>query len=521
MKTNLLFLLIALLLPVPLHSAVPAFAPIFNRGAVLQCEMPANIWGTATPDADISVRLDGAQVATAKTAPDGRWQAVIPAQEPGGPHSIAAHDGETSAELDDVWFGEVWIASGQSNMVWPLRNSEGGREALAQSVPDIRFVIVPERTGLPAATKLTAAELAWREFAPPANNQFGAVPFFFADRLREETGRRVGILQNAVGGTPAQAWVPLETLMTDPSLADWAGQARRAAALSMTSEEHEKEMEGPRKAHLQAMAEWEKDRTKPKPSPPEPPPGSPFGKKTATVLWENMVVPLIPYTARGVIWYQGEANTEGPDKYRTLFPALISAWRQAWDRPDWPFLFVQLATLEKSRGRPVRGDWPGLRAAQAHTRDRVPGTGMALAIDAGERDDIHPKFKKPVGERLARLALAQVYGKQVTARGPLMTKATNEGGKIMVAFEHTGDGLKTSDGQPEIPGFEMAASDGKFHAATARLAGPATVALECAAVPDPVSVRYAWAPWIEPPVTLQNSDSFPAEPGELALTGAD
>jgi sialate O-acetylesterase len=517
MKANLFPILCLAFLPVPLHSAATSFAPIFNRGAVLQCEMPANVWGTANPEAEISVRLDGKQVAMAKTAPDGRWQAVIPAQAPGGPRLLEARDGETSAKVDDVWFGEVWIAAGQSNMGITLRNSEGGPEALARSLPDIRFVIMPERTGLPAARKLTAAELAWREFAPPTNDRFGAVPFFFADHLRNETGRRVGILQAAVGGTPAQAWMPLAALVTDPSLADWAGQARRAAALSMTPAQHEKEMEEPRKAHLQAMAEWEKDQTKPKPFPPEPPPGSPFGKKTSTVLWENMVVPFIPYTARGVIWYQGESNAGEPDKYRILFAALISAWRQAWDRPDWPFLFVQLASLEEVQGRPAPGDWPGLRAAQTHTRDRVPGTGMAVAIDQGERADIHPKFKQPVGERLARLALAQVYGREVAARGPIMARAKNEGARITVTFDHTGAGLQTADGRPEISGFKVAGSDGKFHPATARLSGPSTVEVTCVEVSAPAVARYAWTAWIEPPVTLQNSDGLPAEPAEIRL----
>jgi len=514
MKTNLLCFLIVLLLPVPLYSSAPAWAPVFNRGAVLQCEMPANVWGTAGQGAEISLRLDGTPVATAKAGPDGRWHAAIPAQKPGGPHTLEAHDGNSSAMVEDIWFGEVWIASGQSNMLWPLSKSEGGTAAAADTIPDIRFVIVPQRTGLSAGPKLTAAELAWKEFAPPASSGFGAVPFFFADRIREETGRRVGILQTAVGGTPAQAWVPLEALETDPSLAAWAGQARQAAALSMTPEDHEREMEASREAHRQAMAEWKKDQTKPKPHPPEPPAGSPFGTKTATVLWENMVAPLIPYTARGVIWYQGESNTGQPDKYRVLFPALISAWRQAWDRPDWPFLFVQLAGIEAVRGQ---RDWPGLRAAQSFTRDTVPHTGMAVAIDVGERRDTHPKFKKPVGERLARLALAQVYGRNLAARGPLMTKAVKQDDTIMATFDHAGDGLQTSGGKPGVPGFEVAGADGKFHPATARLGGPSTVEITCAEVSTPAVIRYAWRPWTEPPLTLQNSDGLPAEPAEIRL----
>jgi len=231
-----------------------------------------------------------------------------------------------------------------------------------------------------------------------------------------------------------------------------------------------------------------------------------------------MITPLVPYTARGAIWYQGEHNAFQPDEYRLLFPALIEGWRQVWERRELPFLFVQLAAYNDPR--PGR-DFPGLRDAQRFTRDTVPNTGMAVAIDVGERDDIHPKFKQPVGERLARLALAQVYERAMLARGPVMSLAEAKDGTITVTFEHTGDGLKTSDTLQDIPGFEVAGRDGNFHAATARLAGPATVDLECAAVPDPVSVRYAWAPWIEPPVTLQNSASLPAEPGELALTGVD
>lgn len=174
---------------------------------------------------------------------------------------------------------------------------------------------------------------------------------------------------------------------------------------------------------------------------------------------------------------------------------------------------MQLASVET----PPTQDWPGLRAAQSFTRDTVPHTGMAVAIDAGERDKLHPKFKKPVGERLARLALAQVYGRNMAARRPLMTKAVKQDGTITATFDHTGAGLQTPDGKPEVPSFEVAGRDGKFHAATARLAGPAGVALECADVTEPVSVRYAWSDWIEPPATLQNPDGLPAESAEVRL----
>jgi sialate O-acetylesterase len=498
-----------------LRAAAPAFAPIFNRGAVLQCEMPVKVWGTAGAGAAVSILLDGNPVAETKAQPDGRWTLEIPAQKPGGPHTLEAKGADASTQIEDVWFGEVWIASGQSNMVQPLANAEGGTEALARTVPDIRFVVVPKTTGLPAEAKLTAQDLAWKEFAPPANARIASAAFFFADRLHEETGRRVGIVQTSVGGVFVTAWMPLSALLENPAFA-WHAETRRKAEARPPAEA-KAEWENFEKAS-QALAKWKKNPQGEKPAAvPDPGLENSFNPKSPTVLWENMAAPLVPYTARGIIWYQGEANARGPEEYRLLFPALIGAWREAWKRPDWPFLFVQLASLQEVNGKPPAGDWPGLRAAQAFTRDTVPHTGMALAIDSGEREDIHPKYKKPVGERLARLALAQVYARDIVARGPLLTKAETREGRVQLTFEHAGTGLKTSDGKAEVPGFELAGVDKKFHPATAKISGKDTVELLCPEVTAPTSVRYAWAAWVEPPVTLQNSAGLPAEPSERKL----
>lgn len=497
------------------RAAAPVFAPIFNRGAVLQCELPAKVWGTAETGSQVSLLLDGNPVAETKAQPDGRWRLEVPAQKPGGPHTLEAKGADASTQIEDVWFGEVWIASGQSNMVQPLANAEGGAEALARTVPDIRFVVVPKTTGLPPEAKLTAQDLTWREFGPPHNARIASAAFFFAERLREETGRRVGIVQTSVGGVFVTAWMPLSALLENPAFAGHVETRRKAEA--RPTAEAKAEWENFEKAS-QALARWKKNPEGEKPAEvPDPGLENSFNPKSPTVLWENMATPLIPYTARGVIWYQGEANAAGPDEYRKLFPALIAAWRQAWDRADWPFLFVQLASLQEVNGKPPAGDWPGLRAAQAFTRDTVPHTGMALAIDSGERKEIHPKYKKPVGERLARLALAQVYGREIAARGPLLTKAEKHDGKVMLTFDHAGTGLKTSDGKAEVPGFELAGADKKFHPATAKISGKDTIEVACPQVAVPTSVRYAWAAWVEPPVTLQNADGLPAEPAELAV----
>jgi sialate O-acetylesterase len=232
------------------------------------------------------------------------------------------------------------------------------------------------------------------------------------------------------------------------------------------------------------------------------------------VLYENMIAPLIPYTTRGVIWYQGEANADRPDEYRILFPALIDAWRTAWNRPDWPFFFVQLAAYGETTP-----SWKELCAAQTFTRDTVKNTGMALAIDCGDKTNIHPPAKQPVGERLARLALDQVYQQKVVSRGPAVQTLEKTIGTVRVVFQGSENGLKTSDGKAEIPGFELAGADGKFYPAQARLIAKDTVELTCPEVQKPETVRYAWATWPEPPVTLQNSAGLPTEPFKQIITG--
>jgi sialate O-acetylesterase len=506
-----LILALVLLSPVLSADAGSTLAPIFNDGAVLQAGLPVNIWGQADPGSTVKVTFAG-QEKTAVSNKEGRWQVQLDPLEPTTqPRTLTAAAGAKTQMIDNVVVGEVWVASGQSNMVWPLAKSEGGTVSLAQSIPLIRFVVVPRQKGLPARP-LPPENLAWRSFQPGANENAAAVAFYFAEYLQREKGGAIGIIQSSVGGTPAQAWTPLTALESKPELKHHADAIARGLSSGKSPEEWRREVDDHHRFR-RAMSRWEQTKQGPQPEPPPVPgPDNPWSRNTPTVLYENMVAPLVPYTARGVIWYQGEANAGDPAEYRVLFPSLIEGWRQAWNRSDWPFLFVQLAAYSRTTT-----DWPALRAAQAFTRDTVPHTGMAIAIDCGEADDIHPRFKKPVGERLARLALAQVYGREVAARGPVMSEAEVVDGTLTVAFDHTGSGLKTSDGRIEIPGFEVAGRDGKFHAATARLAGPAAVVLECEAVPEPASIRYAWNNWIEPPVTLQNSDALPAEPGRLDL----
>jgi sialate O-acetylesterase len=487
------------------------FAPILNRGAVLQCEMKVAVWGMAEPGATVEVSLDGKPVASERAAATGRWQVELPAQAPGGPHLLEARSGTTAVKLEDVWFGEVWLASGQSNMVMPLRGTVGGEERLATAFPDIRFVRVPQKTGLPVEREYDEKELAWKTFAPPANTELAAVAFYFAEKVQRATGRKIGIIQSSYGGTHAHVWTPLWALEEKPELRHYAAARRKGLASGKTKEQWLKEV-ADFDAFLKASAAWKKTKEGPQPAPvPSPGPENPYSRLFASTLYENMIAPLVPYSLRGVIWYQGEANTGGPAEYRTLFPALIGAWRKAWNKPELPFLFVQLAAFGDV------GDWAGFRAAQTYARDSVPHTGMAVALDCGEKDNIHPRFKQPVGERLARLALKQVYGQPVAARGPLFAEAEQADGAVRVRFAHVEKGLQTADGKDDVPGFEVAGADGVFHPAAARKVGPERVELRCPAVAHPTEIRYGWASWVEPQVMLQNSAGLPAEPFRVPL----
>jgi len=487
-------------------SAELSFAPIFNDGAVLQCDLPVNVWGTAGPGETVTVSFAG-QEKTTVASDGGKWQVVLdPLKASAEPRTLQVSSLQVQVSLSDILVGEVWLATGQSNMVMPLQNTFGGDERLKMTIREIRFLKVPQQAGLPPEP-MNADQLKWKEFKPGPNAQLAAVAFYFAEHLQKRVGGVVGIIQSSYGGTPCQAWTPEWALDERPELKYLANAIRKGLASKKTREQWRKE-DADFWVFWHARNEWNKSKQGPPPAPvPQPGPDNPWNAKSPTVLYENMMRPLIPYTARGVIWYQGESNVGKPDEYRVLFPAMMESWRMAWSRPDWPFFFVQISAFNQPNQ-----DWPALRAAQAFARDTVPHTGMALSIDCGEEEDIHPRAKQPVGERLALLALDQVYGQPVVSRGPALQALEKDGDTVRVVFQYSGRGLKTSDGKTAVSGFEVAGADGKFYPVPARILSNDTVELACSTVSAPVFIRYAWHNWMEPPVTLQNSAGLPAEP---------
>ncbi len=220
-----------------------------------------------------------------------------------------------------------------------------------------------------------------------------------------------------------------------------------------------------------------------------------------------MIAPLTPYAIRGAIWYQGESNASRAYQYRTLFPAMIRNWREAWGEPDFPFYFVQLANWQPAKTQPSESEWAELREAQTMTL-REPHTGMAVIIDIGETNDIHPRNKVDVGHRLAVWALADTYGQKIEPAGPLYDAFSVERNKIRVKFKHVGGGLKTSDGGAPR-GFAIAGADHRFHWAEVRIDGNSVV-VSSKDVPEPMAVRYGWAD--NPDCNLYNKADLPASP---------
>jgi sialate O-acetylesterase len=306
------------------------------------------------------------------------------------------------------------------------------------------------------------------------------------------------MIESDWGGTPAQSWTSKEALAADPALKFvldyWDGALAKYP--------------GAKAAWEQRLSAWEttaaEARAAGRNAPPRPgQPEGPGHPNTPAGLWNGMIAPLVPYTIRGALWYQGESNANSDlhaYNYRRLFGAMIQDWRNRWGQGDFPFLFVQLANYQ------TNGRWPVLRESQTETL-RLANTAMAVTIDVGEAKDIHPKNKQDVGLRLALAARAIAYGQAVEYSGPMFRTAAPEGGAMRVYLTHA-DGMTGRNG-PEIKGFEVAGADGKFVAASAKVEGDSILAAS-ASVETPVSVRYGWAD--DPGCNLVNHAGLPAVP---------
>jgi len=486
--------------------SVPHF---FSDHMVLQRERAASIWGKADAGTEVSLAFKG-KSASAKAGADGKWRAQIEtgaADAKGAVLTISA--GKDKIDIQDVLVGEVWFASGQSNMFYTMGRSPEYAGLIAESKhPALRMFNAPLVT---AAENQDDIEGTWTASTPDTVPGYSAVAFFFARKLHLELGIPVGVIKSAWGGKPVETFTSREALNTLPgtkAMVDATLTAEAEYDQTKAQAAYETNLEK-WKATMAAAKGKSAEERKRLPKKPEAPKRPLLTEGKPGVLFAAMIHPFTGYTMRGAIWYQGEGNAKpGAVPYDQTLPLMINDWRKRWN-DEFSFYYVQLASYHAPSKEPGTPDaWALCQDRMRLVLGTTPKTGMAIINDVGEADDIHPKNKKDPGERLARWALAKDYGKELIYSGPLFKSSIAKDGAIRVTFDQSGTGLKSRDGGP-LKRFEIAGADKVWHWADAKIDGTDSVIVSSADVKQPAAVRYAWAANPEGS-NLVNSDGLPA-----------
>ena len=470
---------------------------VLSDHAVLQRNAPIHLWGWATPGAHLKAQFHNQTVPTDVDA-IGTWSLYLAPEPAGGPFTLTLSGDGPDHTLSDLLVGDVWFASGQSNMEFPLNGfgptmplKNATQEIAAATNPRIRLLLVDHQLSdypMPDSTG------SWTACTPETAANFSAVAFFFGREIASKEDVPIGLIDSSWGGTPADSWVSMDTLGTDPQLLP-AFTARSHFADNLTNSDLKIAEERRETAAAKAAGK------------PAPRFGwHPFnGSWVPAGIYNGMVAPFTPLSIKGFLWYQGESNS-GPDRapfYRTLFPALIADWRMHFAQGNLPFLYVQISSFN-SPGE----DWGTIRDAQRRTLS-VANTAMAVTLDIGQPDNVHPPDKQTVGARLALAARAIVYHEPVAYQSPLFRQVTTElqpnGNTALRVWFDNAEKLN-AHGQP-VTGFELAGQDRHYLPATSRLEGT-TVLVSSPQVPHPVYVRFGWTGYFD--TNLFNAAGLPA-----------
>lgn len=435
----------------------------------------------------------------------------------GGPYNLKITAGRRSRTIKDVLIGDVWVCAGQSNMRMSVKDSDDAMHVIAAAVDSsLRLLqIAPTVSGHP----LSDVNARWKPCDSSTVSSFSAVAYHFGKELRKQTGVPIGLVQSALGGTRIAAWMSRRALESSPQFAPileyWDHLLERfpLARVNMQPyiQPHEQAWDHYVRETLPSY-EWElrlaQERGQPLPVPP-PKPVSPANVNNATVLYNANIAPLTRMNIAGITWYQGETDAMSLDApmYEALLRALVRDWRAAWGREDLPFFIVQLANFRDDSGPLANERWSTVRQAQANVARSEPNAGLAVAIDLGDPQDIHPRNKHDVGRRLALLALRKVYSEDVICDGPTYHSLRPLGPRVRVVFDHVHRGLAIRG--TSLRGFEVAGADGHFIPAQAVIEAD-TVVVSSPAVTDPCNVRYNWGD--APEGNLYNIDGLPAVP---------
>ncbi|WP_316828999.1 sialate O-acetylesterase [Pedobacter miscanthi] len=436
-------------------SAMVKPASIFTNHMVLQQQGNVAIWGWAKPASKVKINTSWSkQNYTVTSDQSGKWKVKVATPAAGGPYEIELNDG-AKLVLTDILIGEVWFCSGQSNMEMPMKGFKsqpviGSNEVILKSSnKNIRLYTVPRSSIIERQENSKPSD--WKLAAPETVSNFSATAYYFGSLLSEMLNVPIGIINDSYGGSTIEAWMSPEDL----------------------------------KPYTEIKIPCKGDSIK-------------EVSRTPTTLYNGMLYPVIGYSIKGAIWYQGESNYERPDRYEDLFPAMVSSWRKNWDNGDFPFYYAQIAPYNYAQLPPnhVGGKYnsANLREVQRKSLAKIPNSGMAVLLDIGEEKSIHPANKKQGGQRLAYLALAQTYGiKGFGFASPNYESLTVEKNTAVIKFQNVPNGL-TSFGK-ELSLFEIAGADKKFYPAKAAIKG-SSITVSAPEVKAPVAVRYAFKDFV-------------------------
>lgn len=453
--------------PAPVDSAPAAtlsLAPLFSDHMVLQRDANVPVWGRAEAGATVRVTF-GEEVKEAIADEHGNWRVLLESRPASArPSDLVVRSADESIQVTDILVGDVWIASGQSNMEWPLKaTNDAEQELLLADCSSLRLVEVPRLTS--EEPECSEASFEWRPCTADAAANFSAVGYYFGHRLEKDLGVPIGIISCNFGASRIEAWMSREAIQAGPS--DWRESFLASDGKSLRED-------------AGTVA--------------------PLPHQQPSRLFNGMISQLIPFGIRGAIWYQGENNAAAHRSYAESSRRMINDWRQRWGQGEFPFLYVQIAAYETGGE-----DWAYLREAQQDALN-VPNTGMVVTTDIGSRHDVHPRNKRDVGERLALVAKKVAYQEDVICSGPMLRQVSFANGKAILSFNHLGDGLRA---EGPLRGFEASANGGAYVPVSAEIEGEQVV-LDLAQLEAPTRIRYNWAAF--PEGNLFNAAGLPAAP---------
>jgi sialate O-acetylesterase len=492
-KFSLLFIFLGLQLTISAQVKLPA---LVADNMVLQQNSKVNLWGWASPNEKINIQL-GWQNAPVEIIADvsGNWKTAVSTPVGSEKSYDITIEASNKILLKNILIGEVWICSGQSNMYFPVGKEDGTwktgvknyeEELKNASYTNIRlFTVATNASPRPLEDVIGS----WKECSPTNVYTFSAVAYFFGRELYQKLNVPIGLISTSWGGTKAEAWTAQNILEENTDFLPILEQdAKNEKLYQEKLETYYLNLKKERIANANDLSKIQLKKPKKE------------ANKTSYVLYNAMLHPVVNYTMKGVIWYQGESNSEKAFLYRSLFPAMVKSWRDEWKQGDFPFYYVQIA--------PHKGQNPDIREAQLIASKTIPNAGMVVTTDVGNETNIHPIDKQTVGHRLALIARSKTYGEnKLTYSGPVYNHQKIKKDKIQLFFNDVDSGFKKSS--ENLKEFEIAGEDQVFYPGEAKIDGK-TIVVSSSKVKNPVAVRFAWK--AVPAPNLFNNENLPASP---------